>query len=293
MDSDTAFNLRLVSYVDVACLVLLTYDTLLKMDLEYRYIWKSKWSFIKGLYLWSRYATFLDTAVAVLTRLDTNIDPSTCNTFSKFNTIFAGFGIGITEIILMTRTYALYGRSKKLLAFFMVLWLSVGGVCTWAVLSLNSSDAPPSSFISCALETSSSVLLVSNVGLVCYICLLAGETIIVLLTVWKGVRSFYLAGTASRSSHLIVSFYVDGIMFYLIMLLIFIIVVVIQNTASPMLRSIGVTPLRVTHSILSCHLVIHVRVVAAENEVTTMSTKSPLVFANLPAESRRGVDTVV
>jgi len=293
MDSNTASDLRLISYVDVACLALLTYDTLLNVNMEYRYIWKSKWSFIKCLYLWSRYATFLDTTVAVLSRLDMNIDSSSCNIFSKFNTIFAGFGIGITEIILMTRTYALYGRSKKLLVFFMILWLSVGGVCTWAVISLTSSNPAPSAFISCVLETSSSVLLVSNVGLVCYISLLAGETVIVLLTIWKGVRTFYLAGTASRSSHLIVSFYLDGIMFYLMMLLIFIVVVVLQNVAPPMLRSIGVTPLRVMHSILSCHLVIHVRVVASENEVTTMSTKSPLVFANLPPESRRGVDTVV
>jgi len=292
MDSGPAFDLQLLSYVDVACLALLTYDTLLNVSLEYRHIWKSKWGFIKCLYLWSRYGTFLDTTVAVLSRLDMNIGPSSCNTFSKFNTIFAGFGIGITEIILMTRTYALYGRPKKLLAFFMILWLSIGGVCTWAVINLTSSNPAPSPFISCALDTSSNVLLVSNVGLVCYISLLAGETVIVLLTFWKGLRTFQLAGSASRSSHLVVSFYLDGIMFYLIMLLIFVVVVVLQNTAPQMLRSIGVTPLRVMHSILACHLVIHVRVVASQSDTNT-SIKSAIVFANLPADSRRGVDTVV
>jgi hypothetical protein len=47
------------------------------------------------------------------------------------------------------------------------------------------------------------------------------------------------------------------------------------------------------HSIMACHLVIHIRVVALENETNTGATKSPIVFANFPDESRRGVDTVV
>jgi hypothetical protein len=47
------------------------------------------------------------------------------------------------------------------------------------------------------------------------------------------------------------------------------------------------------HSIMACHLVIHIRVVALENETNIGATKSPIVFAKFPAESRRGVDTVV
>jgi hypothetical protein len=47
------------------------------------------------------------------------------------------------------------------------------------------------------------------------------------------------------------------------------------------------------HSIMACHLVIHIRVVALENEMNTGAPKSPIVFANFPVESRRGVDTVV
>jgi hypothetical protein len=47
------------------------------------------------------------------------------------------------------------------------------------------------------------------------------------------------------------------------------------------------------HSVLACHLVIHIRVVALEDETNTGAPKSPIVFANFPAESRRGVDTVV
>ncbi|KAJ7822449.1 hypothetical protein B0H13DRAFT_2126967 [Mycena leptocephala] len=82
-------------------------------------------------------------------------------------------------------------------------------------------------------------------------------------------------------------------MFYLVMLLIFITAVVLQIVAEPGLKSIGLMPLRVMHSILACHLVIHVRVVASEHETDTVATKTPIVFAQFPAESRHAVDTVI
>ncbi|KAF7345056.1 hypothetical protein MVEN_01668900 [Mycena venus] len=227
MDSLAAeSDLRIISYVEVGCLALLTYDTLLNLDLEYRHIWSSKWGLIKCLYLWSRYGTFFDTSLAVLKRIDRdiNLDPLKCNTLSKFITIFSGFGIGITEIILMTRTYALYGRSKKVLVFFMILWLSIGGFSIWAVINwMESVQVDPLPGISCDLYNSNDILLL------CYIALLAGETVIVLLTLWKGFHTFYLVGSDAQYSHLITSFYRDGIMFYLVMLLTFIVVVVLQK----------------------------------------------------------------
>ncbi|KAJ6542768.1 hypothetical protein B0H19DRAFT_1171829 [Mycena capillaripes] len=232
MDSGTAFSseydLQIISYVDVACLTLLTYDTLLNLSQEHRHIWKAKWGLIKCLYLWSRYGSFVDTTIAVLRRVDINVnlDPFLCNTLSTFDTIFGGFGIGITEIILMVRTYALYEGSKRLLGFFSALWLSLSAVCIWAVINWVESDklalVPK---ISCDVRSS------SNIPLVCFISLLAGETVIVLLTLWKGLRTFSVTGSVLSSSHIARSFYRDGIMFYLIMLLVWIVVVVIQSVA--------------------------------------------------------------
>jgi len=114
----------------VACLTLLTYDTVLNIDREYRHVWRSKWGLIKCLYLWTRYSTFIDTVFAVQKRSNWNLDPSTCSAYTTFDTIFAGFGIGVTEIILMVCTYALYGRSKKLLRFFFIMWIAIGGFNT-------------------------------------------------------------------------------------------------------------------------------------------------------------------
>jgi len=120
LDPTSAGDFVLTSYVDIACLTLLTYDTLLSVGQEYKHIWKSKWSVIKVLYLCSRYGAFIDTTIAVHKRVS-NTGPSFCKFASDFDTIYSGLRIGVTEIILMIRTYAQYDRSKKLMAFFLLL----------------------------------------------------------------------------------------------------------------------------------------------------------------------------
>ncbi|KAJ7352683.1 hypothetical protein DFH08DRAFT_859621, partial [Mycena albidolilacea] len=292
-------DLRLNSYVDVACLALLTYDTFLNVDMEYRHIWKSKGSLIKCLYLWSRYATFLDVTLEALRRVDAdvNLDPAKCTAISTFISVYSTFGIGITEIILMVRTYALYGRSKKLLGFFLIMWLSIVGFCTWAAIKWSQSvivDLSPE--ISCDLYSSSNVLLA------CFIALLAAETVIVGLTVWKAIQISRTLSAVSRlvsskeisvcqpgvsaalkSQHLVTSFYRDGVLFYVVMLLILILVVVLRGVAPAALKPIGEAPLRVMHSILACHLVIHVRAVASEqeDEANAVAKQPPIIFARI------------
>ncbi|KAJ7717561.1 hypothetical protein B0H16DRAFT_1610758 [Mycena metata] len=221
------FDLRLVSFIDVASLTLLVYDTILNAGQEHRYIWKSKWTLVKCLYLWSRYAAFIDTTLAVLKRIYLNTNLSTCNIIAEFDTIFAGFGIALTEVILMVRTYALYGKSRKLLLVFAIMWLAVGAVSTWVVIhyyslsnSATSTSGTPSITL-CELGRSSDMFLV------CYCLLLFGETVIVILTLCKAVHTL-ARNRGYQFSHLMVAFYRDGIIFYVTMLLIFIFAVVFQ-----------------------------------------------------------------
>ncbi|KAJ7468701.1 hypothetical protein FB451DRAFT_379933 [Mycena latifolia] len=212
MDSDSVFTLTsdlLVSYVDVAFLALLTYDTLLNIGKEYRHIWRSKWGLIKCLYLWARYSTFIDTVFAVQKRFVMS-DPSSCSFFTDFDTIFAGVGIGIVS----TPLYALYERSQRLLGFFLIMWFSIGGLNIWAVMKRTESlqKVPPNLLTSCNDTTS------SNIGLVSYMSLLAGETVIVLLTLWKGFHTHTFSRSADRHTKFGTSFYHDGVLFYLVML---------------------------------------------------------------------------
>ncbi|KAJ7201791.1 hypothetical protein GGX14DRAFT_399741 [Mycena pura] len=77
---------------------------------------------------------------------------------SAFDTMFAGFGMGVTEIILMIRTYAQYNRSKRLLAFFLLLWFMYEFAATFNVwiavqwLKSFTTEGSLSSLTSCNVE---------------------------------------------------------------------------------------------------------------------------------------------
>ncbi|KAJ7260875.1 hypothetical protein B0H12DRAFT_1106827 [Mycena haematopus] len=253
-----------------ASLTLHAYDTFLNLDLEYRYIWRRKWSLIKCLYIWSRYGTFLEIILDVLRRVDMNLnlDPSTCTTLLKVLSIYSGSGFGIVEVILWFGPMR-YMEGPKNTGIFEIMWL--GGGCfsfLEPIFRDNSTLVEPSSpNISCDLDNSNNILFACFVSFV-------GETVI--------------AGPALKSMRLLTSFYRDGILFYLVMLLSLVLVVVLRSDAP-----VNTHPLRVIHAILACQLVVHVRVVASEDESKSAATKTPIVFANFPMGSGRGVDSIV
>ncbi|KAJ8088108.1 hypothetical protein PM082_013659 [Marasmius tenuissimus] len=258
-------NLKIVAYVKVvACFAILIYDTIITFDQEYRYIWQRKWHFLEILYFCIRYTPFIDTTIAVYKRLDPTF--SKCDGLGTFTTIFSGFGVGLSELILMIRTYALYNSSRRILVFFVVLWLSVGGVSFWAITRwTHSADSyvqifPPeaTTSVTCYLGRA------SNIGLVCYLSLLAGETVIVLMTTWKALSTWWTTAheLSFKTSPLIVSLHRDGILFYFCILPFTIVNVIAVLRLPEGLLLIADTPLRIVHSILACRLVLHVRCIA-------------------------------
>ncbi|KAF7341257.1 hypothetical protein MVEN_01861400 [Mycena venus] len=253
------YDFQLVSRVDGGMLTALTYDTLLNVDQEYRLVWKMPWSPVKCLYLWSRYGTFVDTALAVHIRTQLFVDPTTCHLVTSFIRIFAVIGSIITELILTIRTYALYERSSRLLIFLAVMWLAIGGVNIWALVLWTGSlsqvaGSPPNS---CNLDSP------QNMGVVIYASLLVGETVVFALTVWKGLSTFWLSRSIYRHSQLVTTFYRDGILFYLAIFVILMVDVSLETATPQGLKYIADSPLRVMQSVLACHLVLHARDVAS------------------------------
>ncbi|KAJ7106777.1 hypothetical protein C8R44DRAFT_805811, partial [Mycena epipterygia] len=216
----------------------------------YRFVWKYPWSPVKCLYLWARYSPFIDTALAVHIRTYLFVNPTTCQIVTSFVRIFAVVGTIITELILTIRTYALYEKSLSLLIFLTAMWFAIGGVNIWALVkwkeSLRAVAMSPAN--SCDLDSP------TNIGTVCYFSLLIGETIIVLLTLWKGIHTFWILTT----------FYRDGIIFYLAIFVILVVDVSLETETFDGLKFIADSPLRVMQSVLSCHLVLHARAVASQ-----------------------------
>jgi len=258
MEASVALSdLQVVFYIKGGFLALLVYDSLLQINEEYLHVWKSRWTLIKCLYLWTRYSTILWTIISFANSTE-------CNIFTIFATAFGTSTIGVTELILMVRTYTLYERSKKLLVFFFIMWFSGAGVTFWSVTKWTSSSsgftAPPaveSGIPPCWTPDPSHL----GIQLVCYLLLLVGETFIVLLTLGKVFRKFY-----DNKCALLQSLYCDGVWFYLAILPFSIATVVVLLTAPPGLNVLPNTPVLVMHAVLSCRLITHTRGIAEEED---------------------------
>ncbi|THU77253.1 hypothetical protein K435DRAFT_846269 [Dendrothele bispora CBS 962.96] len=274
MDMSTLFtivsDLQTITCIKVASLAVLVFDTVITLDQEYQYIWQRHWNAVKVLYLFIRYTTYVDTVLVVYERLNSEIG---CSQISTFTTIFSGFGIALTELVLMIRTYGMYNSSRKVLIFFILLWLTSGGVNFWAITKWSASfkfdnfnfDKLSPAVVSPDLVESLQCYFGSTslVSLVCYLTLLVGESAIVLMTAIKSVHMWNAARRKDLTKmHLVDWFYKEGTILYIFMLPITVFNVVALFFMPIALRFLADRPMRVMHTLLACRLVLHVRKVA-------------------------------
>ncbi|KAF8986864.1 hypothetical protein BDQ17DRAFT_1415110 [Cyathus striatus] len=75
-----AYNRRM-ALVAISCVII--YDVCITLDHEIMYIWKSPWSIVKALYLFTRYVQFFE--IALTTSIETlfNLSEDTCVRLSK------------------------------------------------------------------------------------------------------------------------------------------------------------------------------------------------------------------
>ncbi|CAK5271414.1 unnamed protein product, partial [Mycena citricolor] len=137
----------------------------------------------------------------------------------------------------MMRTYAIYGRPKKLLVLFAALWVGIASISLWAVFHWTSNfDAESDPVVSLSGTTSNcGVIGNNNLGLVAYASIAVTETVVGLLTIWHALRKsvFSRSGSAISYSKVMITFYRDGIMFYVMMLSIYFLDIGLQLSTVP------------------------------------------------------------
>ncbi|KAE9396192.1 hypothetical protein BT96DRAFT_977584 [Gymnopus androsaceus JB14] len=257
---------QILMYIKVAMLALLSYDYFLSLAQEVAFVWSSDWSFVKVLYLVSRYSPFIDTILVVEGRLSADITIASCNSTMTFTTIFAAAGIALSDLILVARTYVVYQRSRKVLIVLVVSWivLSIVNIATATFWTKSPSEVDPSSIIS-GIPLCLQRNITSHIGMINYVALLVFETIVAALTLWKVFTQQYFkfgfSWTSETTRNLVLTFYRDGLLFYMFILPITLGNALVLAFAPPELQVLEI-PLRVMHSILCCRLVIHIREVA-------------------------------
>ncbi|TDL18464.1 hypothetical protein BD410DRAFT_495177 [Rickenella mellea] len=161
--AQNAFELNVNNYYNVASFALLYYDYLLTIDQEIKFFWGRRITFVSGLFFTCRYLSLAANIPIILQTVE-NLSPNV--------------------ITLLTRTYALYGRSRRILALTCVTFVFalVFGVCMITKVPLSIDGGP-----GCGVSVDDAT---GHAYGIAWIGIVVFDTEILILTAWKTYNIF-------------------------------------------------------------------------------------------------------
>ncbi|KAH8102206.1 hypothetical protein BXZ70DRAFT_60083 [Cristinia sonorae] len=250
----------------VSAAALLVYDIFLTLDDEVRYIWPSKISLVKLLYFATRYLAILDRVAGLYHQFQANVSNSQCKMTYIVGSWAVVVGIVIAESILMLRTWVIWGRSTKIALLLIVLFggaiLGVVVIDALFLKTLTFKTFPDPSIPSCVLSGASPTIGAT------FIILIAVETLVLILTLIKGIERFRVTGTA-RTRGLIFVLYRDGILFYVYLLGISVLNFILTLNLPYYRTDLLIGIQRVLHGCLSARILLHLREAAIRDRGVT------------------------
>ncbi|KDR65769.1 hypothetical protein GALMADRAFT_284123 [Galerina marginata CBS 339.88] len=115
---------RDANYSLAAAVTFLVFDIFMTLSDEVKYIWGSRWSFPKFLYLMGRYYGLIYLVIRLGVETHSNLSVPVCKAYYWYYVMGGDILFTtIVNVIFVLRIYALYGRSRKVLLVFVVLCL--------------------------------------------------------------------------------------------------------------------------------------------------------------------------
>ncbi|KAF8726106.1 hypothetical protein AX14_008059 [Amanita brunnescens Koide BX004] len=247
---------------------MLVYDYLLTLDLEVAYVWGSKWSFVKVLYLLVRYMPFVSMSVVFMLDVPGS-SVEDCVSIMRVYATMLVFDAGLGEIILTLRTWAICGRRFRLgiafLIFFLIKTCVAYVILVFWWITLRYAVLPPGygySSETCFLVQASKMIWGGWMLLVVF------EFIVCGLLAFQA-HSAYNFGGMSQLAWVI---YRDGFMYYVYLMAAFIgVVVSIILLPFDMVRLLS-GPAHVLHVLLTARVILHAREQANQSYIRDISS---------------------
>lgn len=147
-----ARNLQYLAYICTSMATFWFYDYICSFHEEWKFLYRSRWTKVKALYIIARYVPFL----FVITDLFLNFSPYENSKKCKILVnIYSGFGVvslTCSECFFVLRTYALWNSNKIILVamlstLFAIIALFIG-ICFSAIITSHGlrSHLPPPVF---------------------------------------------------------------------------------------------------------------------------------------------------
>ncbi|KIJ11467.1 hypothetical protein PAXINDRAFT_171778 [Paxillus involutus ATCC 200175] len=194
---------QLAKHLNVAALSVFLFDYCLTFSSEVHHVWGRKWETTRIVFTISRYLPFIASAMTCYNVLYSH----KCGAYIFILDALYDCCIISAEVILILRTYALWGRNRWVLAILAVLAVAfiaaaIGSATTIDFSLPGDSDSPYSFYpSSCAYRTSRSAAFQ-------YIFLMVYEIILQSMNTWRKFRTY--RNVQSQTLH---TLYWDGIMY--------------------------------------------------------------------------------
>ncbi|KAH7921316.1 hypothetical protein BV22DRAFT_1038785 [Leucogyrophana mollusca] len=269
------YDMQVVKYLGAIGVALLIYDWFLTFDDELTYIWNCPWNLIKVLYLITKYLPFIDTAVMVVFRdFRRGSSDETCRSALGFVVFMYAIGMSTAELILMIRTWAIWGSGRRLAAALSIHAATSFAVVLWCTSKFVDSltFSSDSQFSGCFTTSA------SNISIADWTLFMFMESVYLILMVIKAP----IFGRNWNVSGLFVVLLKDGIAYYGVLLTLSTINVVVVITQTGGLSTMLATPIRVIHAVLATRIVLHIRQIgsqSAHEDTFTLTTLRSLNFA--------------
>jgi len=200
-----------------------------------------------------------------------------CRTTVNISGWFYVVGLGIVpQIILVQRTYAICGRSKRILAGILCSEFGCLGAAAYFVNRFSKpffqTKNPFPDMITDSMYTRLTCGVLGPQLWLGYLFLLIDETIIMTVTV---LYVYWVAGKPSGSP-LIRIIYRDGISFYIFLQIFSLINIIIYHVSPPLLKGSFVSVHRVIHALFTARIVLNIREAVYRN--TGSSTMGTLTW---------------
>ncbi|KZT28177.1 hypothetical protein NEOLEDRAFT_964962 [Neolentinus lepideus HHB14362 ss-1] len=199
-------------------LVVLYYDHLLTLSSEVTFIWRARFSLAKALFVANRYLAFLANIV--------------CNLSTSFHQASIIVSQVIVCLVLVLRTHALYGQSRRILLLIFGVGFVLLAIISWSLFNQESTKAIAPGCLNGATTTTGRRLAYAWEALLVFDTLIFGLTLKIALS--RGPSSLRLKDV-SRMMALILW---DGSMYFALMALVNFANILTFYLAPPILKGV-------------------------------------------------------
>jgi len=258
---------------------------------EMEYIWRSSWSFMKLVYVVTRYYSLFFLLVKSFVSTNMSLSVNFCTHYLLFEIWGSNALVMVVDILIIARIYAIYNRNIWTGFSLMALWLAEFiGTFMLVGFGLKGTGAMvnplPGLLPGCQLANPANYhLLIIAWGVVS-----GFEAVYVAITMIKLLRIIRSSGFSVTP--LLNVFFRDGAAYFLIILAVYLLNTFLEKFGAVELQGTGDSWLIATVSITACRLVLNIRNTAAPSQVLSRTGATGFETEILPGLSGLNVGSV-